>query len=74
MVGKNVVLSAEDLHGLLGVFLQLKQHSKENIVFSACLLLERPNDLSSCGIPGPPEDECSIPEKFLWLNHYPGMQ
>lgn len=24
VVGKNVVLSAEDLHGLLGVFLQLK--------------------------------------------------
>lgn len=37
VVGENVVLSPEDLHGLLGIFLQLKYNQKT--VFKTMLLL-----------------------------------
>lgn len=38
MVGENVVLSPEDLHGLLGIFLQLK-HNQEKALFKPMLLV-----------------------------------
>lgn len=37
VVGENVVLSPEDLHGLLGIFLQLKYNQKTD--FKTMLLL-----------------------------------
>lgn len=38
VVGENVVLSPEYLHGLLGIFLQLK-YNQEKTVFKTVLLL-----------------------------------
>lgn len=38
VVGENVVLSPEDLHGLLGIFLQLR-HNQEKRLFKTLLLL-----------------------------------
>lgn len=54
VVGENVVLSPEDLHGLLGIFLQLKHNQEKPVFKTMLLLLHRHKYPSSCGVPGPP--------------------
>lgn len=61
VVGENVVLSPEDLHGLLGIFLQLKHNQQKPVLKAMLLLLHRHKYPSSCGVPGPPEEAHTTP-------------
>lgn len=71
VVGENVVLSPEDLHGLLGIFLQLKYNQEETVCKTVLLLLHRHRYPSSCGVSGPPEEAHTMSTGIYVLKSLP---
>lgn len=71
VVGENVVLSPEDLHGLLGIFLQLKYNQEQTVLKTVLLLLHRHRYPSSRGVPGPPEEAHTTPSGIYVLKSLP---